>query len=309
MCTGTQTEMACGHVLTHYDQYCDEGRRKPCPQPELSAPRAYLDDSCAECDPMYMSNLVRREHRDRRTELMDQIYAHKRAGHMEEVRRLLERMEVVQRAANIAMGEMRYLCSSSVDVEFPGGGPDAIMPRGTSRWVDGKCVWEEDVPYSVPGSQRNKRAAPKQTHVEEQELPRISGSPRLRSTKKEYVDPFKEESDFQLQQEQQPKVSRPPRLRTNKEYTGPRGDSVVVFDGEEDTRQAPSLQPRLRRSKTYINKLDHIRPTSQGSEELLDSDKTVRPIVRSSRTKYVAPGVDEEEEDIWLQLAEKCVVK
>lgn len=150
MCNGTQTEMSCGHVLTHYKQYCDEGRRKPCPQPELSVPRAYLKDSCAECDPIYTSNLVRREHRDRYTELMDQVYAHKRAGHMEEVKRLLERMEVVQRAANIAMGEMRYLCSSSADVEYPGGGPDAIMPRGTSRWVDGKCVWEEDVPYSVP---------------------------------------------------------------------------------------------------------------------------------------------------------------
>ncbi|KAI0111869.1 hypothetical protein F4814DRAFT_369558 [Daldinia grandis] len=310
MCNGTQTEMSCGHVLTHYNQYCNEGHRKPCPQPELSVPRAYLEDSCAECDPMYTSNLVRRKHRDRHMELMDQVYAHKRAGHMEEVQRLLERMEVVQRAANIAMGEMRYLCPSSADVEFPGGGPDAIMPRGTSRWVDGKCVWEEDVPYSVPGSRRVKRAASKRTQAERQGPPRVSGPLRMRSTKKGYVDPFKEESDLQLLQEQQPKVSHPPRLRTNKGYTGPREDNVVVLDGEEDERQAPSVQPRLRRSKTYINKLDHVSSTSRGSGKSLDSGKTVRPVVRSSHAKHGALRVDdEEEEDIWLQLAEKYVVK
>ncbi|OTB19887.1 hypothetical protein K445DRAFT_152138 [Daldinia sp. EC12] len=326
MCVGTQTMMSCGHALTNYTQYCEEGRSRPCPEPKLSAPRAYINDSCADCDPVYRSNQVRREHRDRHAELLDQVYAYKRAGHVEKVEQLLSRVKALQIEANIVMGEARYLCPSSANVQFPGGGHEAIMPRGTCKWVNGKCVWEEEVPYSVPVNRHIKRALSKKTHEEQEEKPRDLGPPRLRSTKKEYrdpfqqdaelqraqeqprmlgsprlrstktgyVDPFKEESERQEEQDQQPKVRQPPRLQTNKEYIGPRGDNVVVSSGEDDELQISPVQPRLRRSKRYINGLNHAGSVSQGSEKSLDSDKW--SIVSGSTSKYLPLAAEGEEE-------------
>ncbi|KAI1470775.1 uncharacterized protein F4812DRAFT_418933 [Daldinia caldariorum] len=289
MCTGNQTMMSCGHALTNYTQYCEEGHSRPCQEPELSAPRAYIDDSCADCDPIYRSNQVRREHRDRHSELLDQVYAYKRAGHVEEVQRLLNRVKTLQLEANKVMGETRFLCPSSDHVEFPGGGHEALMPRGTCKWANGKCIWEDEMPYSVPENRHIKKVTTQKKHEEseeqsriqgpprlrstkeyrdpfqeeaelqqEQEQPRILGPPRLRSTKEGYVDPFKEESEREIEQDQPPKVSQPPRLRTNKEYVGPRGDNVVISSGEEDEPQTSPVQPRLRRSQKYINKLNYV---------------------------------------------------
>ncbi|KAI1805274.1 hypothetical protein F4811DRAFT_570308 [Daldinia bambusicola] len=343
MCIGNQTLMFCGHVLTNYTQYCERGNARPCYEPELNAPRAYVNDSCADCDPIFRSFQVRHEYQDRHRELLDQVYAYKRAGHLMEVQRLLNRMKTLQLEANRVMGETRFLCPSSTNVEFPGGGHEALMPRGTCKWVNGKCIWEEEVPYSVPENRHIKKVTtqkqeepeeqpriqgpprlrstkkgyrdPFQEEAEaqqEQEQPRVLGPPRLHSTKEGYVDPFKEESECENEQGQLPKVSQPPRLRTNKKYTGPRGDNVVVSSGEEEEPPTSPVQPRLRRSQRYINKLNHAGSISQGSDKSFGSDKTAHSIVSSSNAKCVLLASEdkkeeEEEEDIWLKIADKCV--
>lgn len=137
MCNGTQIEMSCGHILTHYTQKCGKGQNKPCPEPRLDKPRTYLPDCCAECDPDFNSNRIKREHREQHAELVEQVRAKQRDGRSEEVERLLERMNVLSRSASQAIGEAKRLCSSGSDVEFPGG---VLEPRGTSKWINGKCV-------------------------------------------------------------------------------------------------------------------------------------------------------------------------
>ncbi|KAI8961634.1 hypothetical protein F5Y11DRAFT_222331 [Daldinia sp. FL1419] len=324
MCSGERTYLDCGHHLTTYVKRCTQGHLKPCPEPTLVAPPTKLADCCAECDPIYNQNLVHREHRDRHAELLNQVYKYQHAGHVEKVEKLLDRIEVLQRKANRAMGEARYLCSSAVDVQFPGGGPDAITPRGTSRWIDGKCVWEEEQPYSVPKNKYARKIVPEQTQ-EEQRL--VLGPPRL-STEKGSLDRKYFEAQAELQREreweqlQASKVmaARMPRLQTNKKYTGPRWDVVATSDEGEDQQQAPSssMQPRLRRSKKYINKLSQVGSVgkeSYNSRDSRDSDETVRPARNDSRTQPVMPAAEddeekeeeEEEKDIWLEEADRCV--
>ncbi|KAI1142267.1 hypothetical protein F5Y05DRAFT_422391 [Hypoxylon sp. FL0543] len=299
MCSGKQTEMSCGHVLTQYTQRCAKGQQTPCEEPALDAPRGYIRDSCAGCDPEFNANRISRAHKARHAELVAQLQAQRRAGRPDAVRQLLERIEKLRRTADLAIGEARTRVPASVDVEFPGGfgGGDSVAAssKWTSRWVDGKCVWEEE-PAWTPGMGRIKKVyeSPKPPTPEEEAAaqPAVTGPPRMRTLKKGYTYP----SSLTPPQEKPP-ITGPPRLRQDKPYSGPRENYVVV---EQET---PQRQRSLRRKKGYVYEhgLSASDVTNRRSENTAkDTGKEqIRP---------VAPGVEEkEEEDIWMQLAEKTI--
>ncbi|KAI1105823.1 hypothetical protein F4804DRAFT_349712 [Jackrogersella minutella] len=308
--------MSCGHVLTHYTQRCDMGRSLPCPKPSLDSPRAYLSDTCARCDPEFNRNKLSREQIKRHDELVDQLYTSKLVGRPDEARKLLDGMEYLRRSTSNAIGAMQSLRLTSAfgDVEFPGSNSEPIMPRYTSKWVNGKCVWEEEQATWKPGSSRVKRAhstttppiktGAKVEKISEEEVqPLVSGPPRLRSTKKGYTNHLPEEKEQSV-------ISGPPRLRTNKPYSGPR-TNVVAFDIETEEHKAPQLQPQhsLRRTKRRTGRLDNSYCSDQESVvtvKYVGKDSgSGGTVMRAKQSRHVTPEGDSDDEDMWLQLAEK----
>ncbi|KAI2469355.1 hypothetical protein F4781DRAFT_220181 [Annulohypoxylon bovei var. microspora] len=318
MCNGSQTEMACGHVLTHYTQRCAKGQQQPCPEPQPDAPRDYLPDSCAKCDPEFQKSQLSRDHKNHHEELIAQLLADKRVGRSKEARRLLECMERMRVNASRAIGEVKT-AGSSTDVEFPGGGSHRMAPKTTSKWVDGKCVWGDDERLHRLGSSRIKvlAASAKSTAAATVEgkgdkvQPLIPGPPRLRKTKKEYVNRLPEEKEL-------PQISGPPRLSTNKPYSGPR-ENVVAIDAAMEKWQVLQPQPYLRRTKKYANGLNFSNSSDQesivtvknvgeeqgGRPSSSDSQSSVRTVVRAEPTMRITLEADDSDEDMWLQLAEK----
>ncbi|KAI1775170.1 hypothetical protein F4818DRAFT_441269 [Hypoxylon cercidicola] len=286
--------MSCKHLLTHYTQRCEKGRDKPCARPSLEGPRVYLPDCCAACDPEFNVNKIKREQRNKHAKLVEQVYANQRSGSSEEVSRLLERIHVLTTSTNKATGEAKHSHTSAIDVEFPG----VTEPKGTSKWIDGKCVWEEEEQWSLPPYRAEIRRSNQTTStqvVEETLGTRVP--PRLRSTKKGYIGPREEPHREQFE------ITGPPRLRTNKPYSGPRG-RVAVIESPEPER-APEMQHRLRRTKKHAEGLGRhdITPidTKRHGDNSPDIDRTPRPL---KQNYVVVKGEEMVDEDIWLQLAE-----
>ncbi|KAL7627583.1 hypothetical protein AAE478_001776 [Parahypoxylon ruwenzoriense] len=352
--------MSCGHVLTHYTQRCP----KPCPDSEvkLDAPRAYIPDTCARCDPDYNAGRIQRAHAARRDQVLEQLY---RASSVEgaerrqkEVKRCIARLDVLKRNANAAVGRAKHpqLSSSikaasspfsrssspslnpysyspslsALDVQFPRAASPKVT---TSTWINGKCVWEgreeEEERVWRPGTHRIKKVFNTTPVIEEseEELSRTKRPPRLRSTKKGYIDPFaKAESSFAEEQETQLQVPNGAhRLRTNNKYQGPR-DNAAFFEEEAYGQQQEHLPQeqqhhhhRLRRIKGYSGLDRHGDTADRRStvasrlgyseeqyDDTSDSDLTIHPAMRARKTGHVEIGGEEiDEDDIWLQLADK----
>ncbi|KAI1095909.1 hypothetical protein F5B19DRAFT_272358 [Rostrohypoxylon terebratum] len=290
MCNGNQTEMACGHVLTHYSQRCEKGRPKPCSELKLDTPRQHLVDSCAQCDPEFRKSKLSRDQKNRHDELVTQLIEDKRVNESKEARRLLECMQKLRLTMNHKIGEVKT-AGFSEDVEFPGSSKHSMAPRTTSKWINGKCVWsDEDLQRAR--SLRNREMAPSRTSTTEAFVESAEstplGPPRLRATKKEYFNRLPEEI------EQSP-ISGPPRLRTNKSYSGPR-ENVVIFE-ESEEQQALRPKPSLRRTRKVASGLK--RSKFPGAESDI-TVKSTRPNVHI--TLNAEP---ESDEDMWLLLAER----
>ncbi|KAI1763729.1 hypothetical protein GGR53DRAFT_531265 [Hypoxylon sp. FL1150] len=280
MCTGNQAEMSCGHVLTHYTQRCRKGLDKPCTKLSLEGPRTYLLDCCAACDPEFNANKIRRDQKSKHSKLAEQVNANQQLGSSDEVRRLLDHIQKLTSYTNRAIGEAQHPHASAADVEFPG----VTAPRGTSKWIDGKCVWQEEEPYRLP--------------------PYEASAPRLRSTKKGYAGPAEEVPREQVV------ITGPPRLRTNKPYAGPR-ENVGVESWQPEEQE---MQHRIRRTrKTTENLRNHDNVTANSGstatpkldtrrqENKSDMDRSRRPL----KQNYAVDAGEKVDEDIWLQLAEK----
>ncbi|KAI6087918.1 hypothetical protein F4821DRAFT_258372 [Hypoxylon rubiginosum] len=278
--------MSCKHVLTHYTKHCRKGREKPCARPRLEGPRTYLPDCCAACDPEFNANKISREHKTRHSKLVEQVNASQHSGTSEEVRRLLDHIQKLTSTTNRAVGEAQHSYSSAADVEFPG----VSVPRGTSKWIDGKCVWQEEEPYRLP---------PYPTET--------TAPPRLRSTKKGYAGPPEEVPREHVV------ITGPPRLRTNKPYTGPRESVGIVESREPEEQAAPEMQHHIRRTKKTTENLRHHHHVTANSGSTItpkldtkrhgnkpNMDQNPRPL----KQNYVV-DTGEEIDDIWLQLAEE----
>ncbi|OTA92975.1 hypothetical protein M434DRAFT_31326 [Hypoxylon sp. CO27-5] len=313
MCNGKQTQMSCGHVLTQYTQHCHKGKENPCPKPVLEAPVDYINDSCAQCDPEFNVNQISREHKKRHAELVAQLWESKHAGRSEAVQQLIQRMEKLRLSADKAIGEAKIRCPpASLNVEFPGGGNIASSSKWTSRWVNGKCVWEEERPWKQ-GMGKIKRvyeppASPKPKA--EGEEPQVPTQPRMRTSKRKYTYPPSLNPP-----EERPAISGPPRLRQEKPYSGPRVECIIV------ETQTPQPQRSLRRTKRYVDvrilgngdAIDQESKTTVkhiGKEEVESpsSDVTVRPTISAMPTMHVEQE-DDEEEDLWLTIAENSINK
>ncbi|KAI2620012.1 hypothetical protein GGR54DRAFT_647627 [Hypoxylon sp. NC1633] len=352
MCRGTQTEMACGHLLTHITQRCALSEEKgpylqythvkfipdaprnwmypPCKKLDLDAPRDYIDDSCAACDPEFNANRIRRHHQDTHANLHDKLCRSRRAGDLAATRSIMEALDRLSRETNRAVGEARYADYSAVDVEFPqGGGAAMSLPRGTSRWVNGQCVWEDDTktPSLAPRSSRKKShgagtaAQNAGEIIEVTELPDARQQPPKRApsrrgqSKKEYVLPRAPSA-----REKTP-VPGSARARRGPEYVDPRDNEILVevhADLEEEAvrkvgkgkRTAPmarsQTEPHLRRSKNHVAGGRADRTSGSANHFAGQSRSSVRVV--HSRRKHTTRGgdgqVEEEEEDVWLRIAE-----
>ncbi|KAI1461412.1 hypothetical protein F4805DRAFT_476971 [Annulohypoxylon moriforme] len=301
MCTGNQTEMACGHVLTHYTQRCEKGKKTPCPDPMSDSPRQYLADSCAKCDPEFRKNKISRDHKSRHDELVAQLVADKRVNESKEAKRLLDCMQKLSFSMNREIGEVKT-AGFSADVEFPGTGSHRLAPKVTSKWINGKCVWGDEGLHRS-GSSRVKRIAPNPSTtaaiVDVPAEPLITGPPRLRRTKKEYYNRLPEEKE-------QPPISGPPRLRTNKPYCGPR-ESVVVPSEELEKKQVLESQHHLRRTKKVTNELDNGKCSDEESDDTVKyvGEEQDSWVVLSRPNVCVTLDDYDSDDDMWLQLAEK----
>ncbi|XXG99114.1 hypothetical protein Hte_005448 [Hypoxylon texense] len=296
--------MSCKHLLTHYTKRCERGQKKPCGQLSLEGPRVYLPDCCAECDPEYNMSKIKRQQKDKHSKLVEQVNSSQRSGSSEEVQRLLERIHILTSSTNKAIGEAKHH-TSGVDVEFPG----VTEPRGTSRWVDGKCVWEEEKEWKLPSHQPYRRQPNQASPAPAvEDMPRISAPPRLRSTKKGYIEPPEEARREHV------KITGPPRLQTNKPYSGPR-ENVAAVENREPEQQVPEMTRRLRRTKTHAEGLVHhdYVTTDGGSSanQKLDTNRrgdnssVVNRNPRALRQNYVVvKGEEKVDEDVWLQLAD-----
>ncbi|KAI4867039.1 hypothetical protein F4820DRAFT_446384 [Hypoxylon rubiginosum] len=296
--------MSCGHLLTHHTKRCERGQKKLCAQLSLEGPRVYLPDCCAECDPEFNMSKIKRQQINTHNKLVEQAYANQRSGSSGEVERLLERIRILTSTTNKAIGEAKHH-TSAVDVEFPG----VTEPRGTSKWVDGKCIWEEEEEWKLPSYQPDRRQMNQTTSAAVvKETPQISAPQRLRSTKKGYIGPPEEAHREQV------KVTGPPRLRTNKPYSGPR-ENVATVENREPEQQAPEMKRRLRRTKKHAEGLRHYDNVTTDSgfnvNQKLDTkrqgdsspgiDRNPRPL---KQNYAVVKGEEKVDEDIWLQLAE-----
>ncbi|KAI0152332.1 hypothetical protein F4776DRAFT_24146 [Hypoxylon sp. NC0597] len=313
MCKGKQTEMSCGHVLTQYTERCQRGKNKPCPEPVLEAPLSYINDSCAQCDPEFNMNQISREHKQRHAELVEQLYENKKAGRSEAVQQLLERMEKLRRSADRALGEVQVRCPPpSLNVQFPVCGYMGEWSKWTSRWVNGKCVWEEERPWK-PGMGKVKRiyrspTTPPPPPTAEAEEQLASRKPRMRRSKKEYTTPPSLNPP-----EERPVISGPPRLRREKPYSGPR-DICVIVDPQDTQLQQ---QRNLRRTKRYVDvrifgSADSIDQGSGNTVKHIDKEQVGSPssgmtVRLTAPAIHVTPEDDEEEEDLWLTMAEKTI--
>lgn len=287
MCTGNQTERACGHVLTHYTQRCEKGQPKPCPDPELNGPRQHLADSCAQCDPEFQKSKLSREQKSCHDELVAQLIEDKRVNGSKEARKLLECMQKLRLTMNREIGEVKTT-GFSEDVEFPGSSKHRMAPGTTSKWIDGKCVWSDEALQSTSSQAREispSRTSTTEAIIEELAESPFSGPPRLRTTKKGYFNRLSEEIE-------QPPISGPPRLRTNKPYSGPR-ENVVVFE-ELETQQALRPKSSLRRTKKVA-----------GGLNCLDAESNVKKSTRPNVRVTLNADPDSDEETWILSIAEK----
>ncbi|KAI0888893.1 uncharacterized protein GGS22DRAFT_152644 [Annulohypoxylon maeteangense] len=300
MCSGNQTEMACGHVLTHYTSRCEKG---PCAEPKSDSPRQHLADSCAECDSEFKKSQLSREQKNRHEELVAQLIADKRVNGSKEARRLLNCMQKLSYTMNREIGEVRTT-GFSADVQFPGSGNHRVAPTITSKWVNGKCVWGEEEGLHRSGSSRIKKITPATSttaaEVEVPAEPLTTALPRLRRTKKEYFNRLPEEKE-------QPVSTAPPRLRTNKPYTGPR-ESVVVFGEVLENSQEVRPKPYLRRTKKVTDGLNRSNFSDSGSDvtvKYIGEERDSRASPTEPNARAAALDDDDLYEDIWLKLAEK----
>ncbi|KAI1409410.1 hypothetical protein F5Y13DRAFT_203593 [Hypoxylon sp. FL1857] len=304
MCKGKQTEMTCGHVLTQYTGRCQYGEVKPCRKPVLDAPMAYINDSCANCDPEFNMNKISREHSKRHAELIEQVYANQKAGRPLVVQQLLAHMESLRLSADKALGEAKARLPASVHVEFPGAGNMASSSKWTSRWIDGKCVWEEERPWK-PGMGKVKRVyrAPTPPKLEEEAEAQAMASrpPRMRTTKQGYTSPAS-----LTPPKEQPPISGEPRMRQEKRYSGPRENYVTVEQPE------PKPQRSLRRTKRYVDMPGLIRSSSdvtdRGSEAAAKHKGKERVYSTGPAKKTVRFEPERDEvEDVWLKLADQTI--
>ncbi|KAI0014322.1 hypothetical protein F4779DRAFT_5409 [Xylariaceae sp. FL0662B] len=295
MCKGNQTQMSCGHTLTHFSERC--GRK--CAIPE--GPLSYLSDSCARCDSGYLTHVVTKDYRERREELLGHFWGNKRDERMEDVRKNIERLEILNRSTNKALGEAKHLAFSAVDVEFP----DKFEQKGmTSKWINGKCVWvDEEDPASVIAKKhgipmkKNTRSADKDTAGAEPPL--ITGPPRLRKSNKKYKDPFEN-----IPVVEHRVITGPPRF-SRKPSPGPRDQ--VVFREEESPASAQTHSFRGS-NKSFRNRLAADGHSSHAGLESSavrnpgsrdqgsDSDRTIRAPTRSRKTESST------DYDIWMQI-------
>ncbi|KAI1083548.1 hypothetical protein F5B20DRAFT_595528 [Whalleya microplaca] len=317
MCKGTQTQMSCGHILTHWTSRCP----RACAQPSEGPPQpSYLPDTCAACDPGFRTRAVTQPYRSRRDELLDQLWGGASGdARRADVARDVERFERLHRSSSRAIGEAQALAfASALDVEFPT--TNSEQPRGTCRWIAGKCVWtdeDEDDPaavmsrkYGIP--RRHVRYAGKEEEKMEAEPPAVTGPPRLRQSRKKYRDPFADVVEVE-----HAVVEGPPRLYVKKAYSGPR-DEVVVREAPPPPTPAPTPVPaqvsRLRRAKklphglsTDTNSSDAglesdivtRKPDSveRGDDGDYDSDRTIRPSTRNNK-RHESSATN----DIWMQM-------
>lgn len=133
---------------------------------------------------------------------------------------------------------------------------------------------------------------------------KISGPPRLRSTKKEYIDLSK---GVEAHHE---KPQGAPLFRTEKPYSS-LPDNVIVVETHEQ-QKVPHSQPRLRRTKKHIGHNDETTsswskntPKLKGKRQEDGScDQIGRPRLLTKQN-HTAEGGNELDGDIWLQLAEE----
>ncbi|KAK7750302.1 hypothetical protein SLS62_007709 [Diatrype stigma] len=177
MCSGDITELSCGHVLAHVTAQCSRAREtgRACARPTGGA-RAQLADTCATCDPAFITSSIGRSYRKRQAELAALLTAALQARRADDVGRVHDEMESLRQRTNSAIGEavrQRRMVSPRAtgmktaagagDVEFPGGSPSLRgdrVPGYTSSWVGGKCVWEREMPITmVPHRRRGSEAS------------------------------------------------------------------------------------------------------------------------------------------------------
>ncbi|KAI0161602.1 hypothetical protein GGR52DRAFT_130183 [Hypoxylon sp. FL1284] len=285
MCSGNQVEMSCKHLLTYYTERCNKGRRKPCAQPSLEGPRTYLADCCAACDPEFNVNRIKREHKAQHAKLVEQVNASQRLGRSEEVEQLLERISMLTSYTNKSIGEVRSY-TSAIDVEFP----RVTVPKGTSRWINGKCVWEEEDRWGLPPYRADRG------RVDE-----IITAVPVEGAHTYVPAPLPDEQGYtgppEEAQRQQLAISGPRRSRADKSHPGPH--EKVVVDERQLDQQTPETTSRLLRTRRLPN-----GSTVPNSKRSLIPDVERAP--RRPRRRY---SVTQDEaivdEDIWLQLAEK----
>lgn len=173
MCSGDITKMSCGHILAHVKAQCSRAREsgRACPRP-TGGTHTHLADTCATCDPAFITSSIGRSYHKRQSELASALTAALQARRADDVGRVHDEMESLRQRTNSAIGEalrQRHTMSPRAtamtgtgDVEFPGGSPSLRgdrVPGYTSSWVGGKCVWEREMPVATVPHRRGSTAA------------------------------------------------------------------------------------------------------------------------------------------------------
>ena len=107
MCTGTSTQMICGHVLRHYTQRC----RTPCAT--LVGLVEHLDDSCARCHPPMVMQEINSRHDALRQHLLSQMREARTREAVQNLQRALEEEHAGRGKELRAASRMRW--TGSVD--------------------------------------------------------------------------------------------------------------------------------------------------------------------------------------------------
>lgn len=149
MCDGDVTTLTCGHTLVCIRKPCERAQetRRTCSRP-TGGSHTTLSDTCAMCDPDFVTSMVGRKYQAREAKLHEELAAAVKARRVNEAGRLQDELESLRQRTHSALGAARQRSAGLTfggDVEFPSapGGPRGdSVPGYTSRWVGGKCIWE-----------------------------------------------------------------------------------------------------------------------------------------------------------------------
>lgn len=115
MCTGTQTNMSCGHTLRHLEK-CKEGTK--CRRKTFQT--AYIADTCAQCDREAHFHKSRATYEAEHEALMDRYVKAKQLKRTEVMRRLERMMALLHR-------DMR---DRNAKIGMIRGDPDVLWAEG-----------------------------------------------------------------------------------------------------------------------------------------------------------------------------------